>query len=167
MAQQYASVDHSLACSLDHLQPANETESSFEESHNYTASGRSRMPLVDINEEFFLADELDNALRAAHEVTTWHLQSHASKAGDEIYDDDLGVYVWTAKMSGGFAVHVQVADRDHALSQTPDDSKWMAFQGLWTLREVNSDFQSEEWRQAFLTLGAEHFHESFIDRSAH
>lgn len=167
MAQQYASVDYSLARSLDHLKPAEEVEPGFDETRAHTAGGRPQMPLADINEEFFSADELDNALRAAHEVTTWHLQSHASRAGDEIYDDDLGVYVWTATMSGGFAIHVQVADRNHALSHTPDDAKWMAFEGPWTLREVDFDFKSEEWKQAFLAAGAEHFHESFMDRSVH
>lgn len=166
-AQQYASADYSLAGSLERLKPADEVEPCFDENNADTADGRRRMPLADINEEFFSAAELDDALRAAHEVTTWHLQSHASKAGDEIYDDNLGVYVWAAKMSGGFAIRVQVADRDHASVHTPDDSKWMGFQGLWTLREVNSDFQSEERRQAFLALGQEHFHESFMDRSVH
>lgn len=167
MAQQYASVDHSSARSLDDMKLATEMEAGPEESPAYTASGRSRTPLVDINEEFPSADELDKALRVAHEVTTWHLWSHASRAGDEIYDNDLGVYVWTVRMSGGFAVHVQVADRNYALSHIPDDSKWIAFEGPWTLRQVNFDFNSEEWKQAFMAAGAEHFHENYMDRSVH
>lgn len=167
MAQQYASVDHRAAHSLDEMKPADEMEPGSDENNDDTVGGRPRMPLAEISEEFFSADQLDNALRAAHEVTTWRLQSHASNAGEEIYDDDLGVYIWTAKVSGGFAVHVQVANRDHALLHTPDDAQWMAFEGPWTLRQVNFDFKSEEWSQAFLALGAEHFHEKFMDRSIH
>lgn len=167
LAQQYATVDHSSVQSWDDMKPADEMEPVLDENNDAAPDCRPQMPLADINEEFFSEDGLKDALLAAHEVTTWSLHSHASKAGDEIYDDDLGVYIWTARMSNGFAVHVQVADRNHALLHTPDDAKSMALEGSRSLRQVNFDFQSEEWRHAFVALGAEHFQENFLDSSVH
>ena len=121
-----------------------------------TISYRLPMPIVDVDQSFFIVADLEHALASLHERLTWFLSTRSTAEVDEGYSE-LGVYVWTVKVHDEYVTHVELAEHRHALSHYPEDAIRLAFKGTWTLRSVEEVIKDDNWIACFLVMGVDQF----------
>lgn len=117
---------------------------------------RLPMPLVDIDQPFTAAAELEAVLESLHTRALWFLGTRSAVEVNEEYRD-LGVYLWTAKQGDVLVAHFELADRRHALANYPAEALWMPFEGTWTLRAVEAAMKTDTWRNATIAVGIDNF----------
>lgn len=118
-------------------------------------SYRLPMPLVDVDQTFSTAAELEVVLASLHARALWLLSTRSAVEVNEEYRD-LGVYLWTVKHGDGYVAHFELADRRHAQANYPENALWMPFERTWTLREVEAAMKTETWRDATIAVGLDH-----------
>lgn len=121
-------------------------------------SYRLPMPLVDVDHTFAAADDLEAVLASLHVRAMWFLSTRSAVEVDEEYRD-LGVYLWTVKEGDKYVAHFELADRPHAQATYPAEALWIPFEGVWSLRQVESAMKTETWRNATIAVGIDHFRE--------
>jgi|GEM_PF-5938736 len=121
-------------------------------------SYRLPMPLVDVDQAFSTAAELEVVLASLHTRAMWFLSSRSAAEVNEEYRD-LGVYIWTVKQGDGYVAHFELADRRHAQANYPEKALWMPFDRVWTLREVEAAIKTDTWRNATVAVGIDRFRE--------
>ena len=119
-------------------------------------SYRLPMPLVDVDQTFSTAAELEVVLASLHARALWFLSTRSAVEVSEEYRD-LGVYLWMSKKEDGYLAHFELADRRHAQANYPTEALWMPFDRVWTLREVEAAMKTETWRNAAIAVGLDHF----------
>ncbi|MDR6587421.1 hypothetical protein [Agrobacterium tumefaciens] len=129
-------------------------------------SYRIPMPIVDVDQAFATAAELEHVLASLHGRAEWFLSTRSSAEADEKYSN-LGVYIWTVKVDDEYVTHVELAERRHALSHYPEDALFLAFEGTWKLRDVETAIKSDDWIAYYLVLGVNQFLDKHTDGSIH
>jgi len=124
------------------------------------------MPLIDVDQTFTTVAELEDVMASLHARAIWYLSTRSSAEVDEDYDE-LGAYIWTAKLDNEFVAHFELAERRHARSHCPADALWVPFEGTWTLRSVEEVMKSDDWIAAFLVIGVDQFLSKFTTGSVH
>ena len=119
---------------------------------------RLPMPLVDVDQTFSTAAELEVVLASLHARAMWFLSTRSAVEVDVEYRD-LGVYIWTVNEGDGYVAHFELSDRRHAQANYPAEALWMPFERVWTLREVEAAMKTDTWRNASIAVGIDHFRE--------
>jgi hypothetical protein len=117
---------------------------------------RLPMPLVDVDQTFSSAAELEVVLASLHTRAMWFLSTRSAVEVNEEYRD-LGVYIWTVKQGDGYVARFELADRRHAQANYPEKALWIPFERTWTLRQVEAAMKTDTWRNATLAVGVDHF----------